>query len=282
MKFGEIEGLVEGDLFRDQRELFALGFHGDRQQGIHGSQVHGAESVVISGGYEDDEDNGDTILYTGMTPGTWDRERKTTKGHQTFTGKNKALAKNRDHSIPLRVFRSYKHRSNWSPAEGIVYSGLYLVTNYWKTLNSQGHIIFRFRLQKLSNLSDNPAPRRTVVREEAVRYDQIPLKLKELYGYKCQVCGISLPLPTGNYAQCAHIKPLGSPHNGADRLSNVLCLCPNHHVMFDAGAFTIADNFSLIGIEGTLNVASGHALDLEMIKFHRSYIFVQIEYWNIE
>jgi hypothetical protein len=29
-----------------------------------GSQT-GAESIVVSGGYEDDEDHGDTIIYTG-------------------------------------------------------------------------------------------------------------------------------------------------------------------------------------------------------------------------
>lgn len=33
--------------------------------GIHGRENLGAFSVVLSGGYEDDVDNGDEFLYTG-------------------------------------------------------------------------------------------------------------------------------------------------------------------------------------------------------------------------
>lgn len=35
------------------------------QAGISGSGEEGADSVVVSGGYEDDEDYGDVIVYTG-------------------------------------------------------------------------------------------------------------------------------------------------------------------------------------------------------------------------
>jgi hypothetical protein len=35
--------------------------------------------------------------------------------------------------------------------------------------------------------------------------------------------------------EAAHIRPLGAPHNGPDTLDNTLCLCPNHHVLFDHG-----------------------------------------------
>lgn len=33
--------------------------------GIHGRENEGAYSIVLSGGYEDDEDNGDSFTYTG-------------------------------------------------------------------------------------------------------------------------------------------------------------------------------------------------------------------------
>lgn len=33
--------------------------------GIHGRETVGAFSVVLSGGYEDDIDNGDEVYYTG-------------------------------------------------------------------------------------------------------------------------------------------------------------------------------------------------------------------------
>ena len=33
--------------------------------GISGTATEGADSIVVSGGYEDDEDHGDEIIYTG-------------------------------------------------------------------------------------------------------------------------------------------------------------------------------------------------------------------------
>ena len=33
--------------------------------GIHGNATDGAYSVVLSGGYDEDEDRGDTFVYTG-------------------------------------------------------------------------------------------------------------------------------------------------------------------------------------------------------------------------
>jgi putative restriction endonuclease len=41
--------------------------------------------------------------------------------------------------------------------------------------------------------------------------------------------------------------------------------------MFDFGAFSIADDFSLIGIPGTLRVHVKHALNLDYIRYHREH-----------
>ena len=40
--------------------------HRQLQAGIAGGEAHGADSIVVSGGYEDDEDCGDVIVYTGQ------------------------------------------------------------------------------------------------------------------------------------------------------------------------------------------------------------------------
>ena len=53
-------------------------------------------------------------------------------------------------------------------------------------------------------------------------------KVKQIYGYRCQVCNVVLEEKAGPYAESAHIKLLGSPHNGPDTLNNLPCLCPNH------------------------------------------------------
>src|SRR5436190_24174693 len=63
--FGEIPGVPEGTLFEDRKELSKAGVHRPRQAGICGGKNEGAESIVLSGGYEDDHDSGDVIIYTG-------------------------------------------------------------------------------------------------------------------------------------------------------------------------------------------------------------------------
>lgn len=64
-------------------------------------------------------------------------------------------------------------------------------------------------------------------------------RLKKLYKHRCQLCDEYLKKPNGTIAVGAHIKALGRPHNGPDHLSNILCLCPNHHALFDAFSFFV-------------------------------------------
>ena len=76
--------------------------------------------------------------------------------------------------------------------------------------------------------------------------------VKTLHDHQCQVCGVRLEPPAGPYAEGAHVRPLGSPHEGPDTAGNILCLCPNHHVLLDLGAFSITDDLQLTGLEGSL------------------------------
>jgi len=54
--FGAIAGIPVSTPFRDRRALSAAGVHRPLQAGISGSGHEGADSIVVSGGYEDDED----------------------------------------------------------------------------------------------------------------------------------------------------------------------------------------------------------------------------------
>ena len=63
--FGPIEGHEVGATFSNPNALAAAGIHRPLQAGISGSATEGANSIVLSGGYEDDEDYGDLIVYTG-------------------------------------------------------------------------------------------------------------------------------------------------------------------------------------------------------------------------
>lgn len=63
--FGEIQGISVGAIFANRKEAAAAAVHKPLQAGISGSKDEGADSIVISGGYEDDFDSGDEIIYTG-------------------------------------------------------------------------------------------------------------------------------------------------------------------------------------------------------------------------
>jgi putative restriction endonuclease len=100
-------------------------------------------------------------------------------------------------------------------------------------------------------------------------------RVKEMYDHTCQVCGVRLVLPGCRaYAEGAHIRPLGKPHDGPDTADNVLCLCPNDHFLFDHGARYLTDALE-VGSDATnvktpLVLVAGHKLDSDVIRYHRS------------
>ncbi len=59
----------------------------------------------------------------------------------------------------------------------------------------------------------------------------------------------------------------------SDVEGNIICLCPNHHVLFDRGGFTIDLNHNLIGIDGTLTLIPDHQLDSENLTYHKEHIY---------
>lgn len=46
-------------------QVSEAGIHRPPVAGIHGRDNEGAYSIALSGGYEDDEDHGDSFTYTG-------------------------------------------------------------------------------------------------------------------------------------------------------------------------------------------------------------------------
>lgn len=63
--FGHVPGYPEGSVFENRTELSECRVHIPTQAGTSGRQTVGAESIVLSGGYEDDADYGDVVIYTG-------------------------------------------------------------------------------------------------------------------------------------------------------------------------------------------------------------------------
>lgn len=63
--FGPIPGVEVGTTWLFRIQVSEAGIHRPPVGGIHGRDNQGAFSIVLSGGYEDDVDNGDEFLYTG-------------------------------------------------------------------------------------------------------------------------------------------------------------------------------------------------------------------------
>jgi putative restriction endonuclease len=283
--FGHIPGYPEGSLFEDRAELRESGVHVPIQAGISGSQTEGAESIVLSGGYEDDADDGDVLIYTGH--GGRDRETGRQIHDQPFSRGNRALALSKQNGLPVRVVRGSNHDSPYSPRSGYSYDGLYAVEEFWHEVGRSGFRIWRFRLVKIleeatagEEIREEPAgysvPRRREVRvTRAVRDSARAKRVKALYGHRCQMCGTRLECPAGPYAEAAHIRPLGAPHDGPDTEDNILCLCPNHHVLFDNGAVSISDDLFINGDDGDrLAVHENHRIDRRHLAYHRDHLVV--------
>ena len=128
--FGELQGLYPGASFRNRLELSQSGLHKPPQAGISGSQIEGADSIIVSGGYEDDEDYGDIIIYTGHGGRDLSSGKQVT--NQELVRGNLALAESCKNGLPVRVIRGAHKKSNIAPEEGYRYDGLFRVEDYWK------------------------------------------------------------------------------------------------------------------------------------------------------
>jgi len=278
IRYGGPSEAAVGTSFQNRLALRKAGLHRPLQAGIDFAPGQPAASVVLSGIYADD-DRGDSIVYTGqggLAPGTSHAiaDQKPVLG-------NAALIRNRNTGIPVRVLRKV--------GTGFRYDGLFSVDGYFRERPaSDGFLRWRYMLHRV------PASAALVLRDESspparveqtiqriVRDTRITRQIKELYDYTCQVCEVCLPTPVAPYAEAAHIRPLGRPHDGRDILSNVLCLCPNDHVLFDFGAITVSPNTFLVtgdrSVEGrTLLMRPRHKVDPANLDYHGEAIFVPI------
>ena len=139
---GEVLGIRPGTFFRDRQELHSKKLHRGLMRGIapHGS------SIVLSGGYVDDEDMGDVIIYTGE--GGRDPNTGRQVADQQLALGNMALAENHLNGIPIRVHRGRAHVSDMPEGYRYRYDGVYRVARYWQESGRDGFKIWRFRIEK--------------------------------------------------------------------------------------------------------------------------------------
>lgn len=272
MTYGPIHGLPVGARFSSRTELYAARVHRDIQRGICGGtdRKQGAESVVLSGGYEDDLDLGQIVYFTGI--GRRDKQNRLS-ADQEFTNLNQSLAVNVDTGQPVRLTRYIQGQYE--------YAGLFAVEDAFLRTGAAGFLICQYRLRALlpedqstqASFKPGEVRRVFVTHYRLVRDAGVPSRVKALYDHHCQICRVRISLVTGAYSEGAHIVPLGGGSAGPDTDSNVLCLCPNHHVMLDHGALYFTDDWAVVNREGStiaqLTRHPDHHLDPAFAKRHR-------------
>ncbi|KAJ8616813.1 hypothetical protein MRB53_036185 [Persea americana] len=155
---GHVPGIDVGDHFFFRIEMCVVGLHGTPQAGIDyvpasrtSSREPIATSIIVSGGYEDDEDGGDVIIYTGQ--GGKERHFQRHNVHQKLEGGNLALERSLHYGIEIRVIRGFKW--DGSPTGKIyVYDGLYRVINYWLDVGKSGFGVYKYKLVRIAGQPD--------------------------------------------------------------------------------------------------------------------------------
>ncbi|XP_076819888.1 E3 ubiquitin-protein ligase UHRF1-like [Clavelina lepadiformis] len=164
---GPIPGVSVGTLWKYRVQVSEAGVHRPHVSGIHGKESDGAYSIVLSGGYEDDEDDGDEFTYTGSGGRDLSGNKRTAEQScdQILTKNNMAIARSCyakvdvkhgaqsndwKKSRPIRVVRNYKggKHSKYSPEEGNRYDGIYKVVKYWPEKGKSGFIVWRYLFRR--------------------------------------------------------------------------------------------------------------------------------------
>jgi putative restriction endonuclease len=88
--------------------------------------------------------------------------------------------------------------------------------------------------------------------------------LASVYEGGCQIC-------SRKDVEVALIIPAAD--GGDASIHNALLLCRDHHQDFDAGLFSIDDDFRLLGTEGYIAIAPTHRLNPSALHYHRQRVY---------
>ncbi|TFK77070.1 hypothetical protein BDN72DRAFT_25255 [Pluteus cervinus] len=172
--YGSIPGVEVGTWWATREGCSADAIHAPWVGGI-AVGPHGAYSVALSGGYDDDVDVGYAFTYTG----SGGRDLKGTKNapknlrtapqssDQTFDNNfNKALKRSSETRKPVRVVRGFKLQSKYGPSEGYRYDGLYYIEKAWiePGLNAGRYKVCKYAFKRLPG--QPPLPVRNTEEDE--------------------------------------------------------------------------------------------------------------------
>jgi putative restriction endonuclease len=247
VQYGAVAGVSVGDEFARYREMHAVGLHRTLQAGIAGGK-DGADSIVVNGGYPDDVDLGDQIIYTGQ--GGRDETTRRQVADQELTLGNAGLAVAYRDKHPVRVIRGASGDPNYSPKDGYRYDGLFDIVDMWPEVNGDGFRIWRFHLVQTAapvthasrKIAASKAKRRSTARKAGTRTTLVEVRtgqpgfrqdLIDRYGLVCAVTGEG----PAAALQAAHLRAFSKYKRHI--ATEGLLLRADIHGLFDTAQMTI-------------------------------------------
>lgn len=150
-RVGHVPGIKVNQRFYARSELSCMGMHAPPVAGIDylgkdktGLGIPFAVSIVCAGWYEDDNDAGNELIFTGEGGNDLLGSRKQVEAQKLERG-NAGLVGNIRLGLPVRVVRKNKDTHGIYGCV-LIYDGLYDVVEYWKQAGKEGHAVYQFRL----------------------------------------------------------------------------------------------------------------------------------------
>ncbi|CAN6453862.1 unnamed protein product [Victoria cruziana] len=151
-RIGHVPGVHIGDMFYFRMEMCLVGLHAPSMAGIDYMTAKFGEiedpvaiSIVSSGVYEGDVDDGDVLIYSGHG-GSCSKEGK--QEDQKLERGNLALDRSLRHSVEIRVTRGFKDPNSLN-GKVYIYDGLYKIQESWIDKGKGGFDIFKYKLVRV-------------------------------------------------------------------------------------------------------------------------------------
>lgn len=152
-RIGPVPGVEVGDIFFVRMELCLIGLHAPIMAGIDymGLKLSQDEepvavSIVSSGGYEDNMEDGDALIYSGQGGNIYQKTKEVTD--QKLERGNLALERSSSRGNDIRVIRGIKDISN-PTGKVYMYDGLYKIHDSWVDRGKSGCNVFKYKLVRL-------------------------------------------------------------------------------------------------------------------------------------
>ncbi|XP_014753692.1 histone-lysine N-methyltransferase, H3 lysine-9 specific SUVH1 isoform X1 [Brachypodium distachyon] len=190
---GHVPGVKIGDIFFFRIEMCIVGLHAPAMGGIDympikdvGKDQTLAVCILSAGGYENDEQDTDILVYTGQGGNS----RKKEKHDQKLERGNLALMNSKNKKSQIRVVRSTRDPFHHSDRI-YIYDGLYSIEDSWIEKGKNGFKVFKYKLRREIGQPDgisvwkmaqkwkaNPAARENVIQMDlSSKVENLPVCL---------------------------------------------------------------------------------------------------------